>query len=84
VVKKPEFGPGKRRVDVVDAFIENQGSYDVLVSRPKNLPMEWLNGTLVTTGKILAMRGNLVETNQYVYNVLSWDLSNISRQMELF
>lgn len=46
--------------------------------------MEWLNGTLVTTGKILAMRGNLVETNQYVYNVLSWDLSNISRQMELF
>jgi hypothetical protein len=84
MVEKPEFGPGKRRVDVTDAYIQIQSKFDVLVCRPQNYYLDWLNGSLVTTGPILAKRGNLVETRQNVYNVLSWDENKTPRQLELF
>jgi hypothetical protein len=83
MVKKPEFGPGKLRVDVYDAYLEEYGPYEHIVFRPIGHPVKHWDNHLVTA-RSLGKQGDLVETDKYVYNVLSWDESKTPLQNKLF
>jgi hypothetical protein len=74
----------KRVVSIVDAYFDKD-TQDVLVGKPVNHPTELINDKWHSTGKILAQYGNLVETESYVYNILSLDKDRKGlQQLELF
>lgn len=85
-LKKEKLGGDKPRIDLKDAWVDvSMGSgFEFLWGIPVNHPTETLNGTLVHTSYIVAVRGNEVETKRSVYKVLNWDDSKVHPQAELF
>lgn len=78
---------GKITVDIENAWIDTSFTkphYKMLRGRPVNHPNDSINGILIHTSPIVRTEGNLVETRNTVYNVLSWDEQKVHPQMELF
>jgi hypothetical protein len=51
---------------------------------PVNHPAASINGKLVHTSFIVKVEGSIVETKHNVYNILSWNESQVHPQGELF
>lgn len=78
---------GKQIIDIKEAWIDKSYTkphYEFLWGRPENHPIESLNGIKIHTSPIKRVDGNLVETMNSIYNVLSWDEKKIHPQAELF
>jgi hypothetical protein len=76
----------KANVDIKDAWIDtSMGSdHNFLWGVPVNHPAASINGKLVHTSFIVKVEGSIVETKHNVYNILSWNESQVHPQGELF
>lgn len=85
-LKKEKLGVGKPSIDLEGAWVDDSmgDGYNFLWGIPTNHESKVLNGTLVHTSYVVAVRGNVVETKRSVYNILSWDKDKIHPQAELF